>query len=76
MKSKLYNYLRYHHFNTNPAKESHSNFISVLNHFEHLTGVSNLGENGIKEDWERIKEGINKLSKEDINCLLDKVNLQ
>ena len=77
MKKRLISFFRYHHFHTNPSKDSHHGFIACLSHLEYLAGVEELSETGsIEESWKGIREAINSLDADHVNDLQNFCKIQ
>jgi len=71
MEKDIYNYFRYHHFNTHPAKESHSGYIDNLNSLEQESGITipELDGFDLKKTWVFILKAINALDEKGIDRL-------
>lgn len=73
MINKLKRYLRYHHYFSHPAKESHSTFISVLSWVEEYSPIP-LGEaRDMDEGWKQILYAVNQMPDEQVKDVLQMI---
>lgn len=71
-RKKLMDYFRYHHFHTLPIYENHKDFISDLNQLEGFSETQ-INENTLEKNWNKIKESIGKLKQRQGDELLDTI---
>lgn len=69
MKNKVKNYFKYHHYHTNPALESHSQFMTCLGYLEGVSDKRLAEGNDTDENWSEILAEINKCSEEQLDKL-------
>lgn len=69
MKKKIKEYFYYHHYNTNPVKESHSKFMTVLNKLEVLSDEDFDEYITVDKIWKAMLNAINSLNQTQIESL-------
>lgn len=72
-RKKVMDYLRYHHFNTMPIRDSHKYFIEVLGEVEEIGKVMLGDAETLENGWCEIKSILKKMSNEQFTFLARRI---